>query len=86
MAELIDLISGSWDEDLVLQTFLPQDAELILVTPVHTSLDDLVAWHYDTRGLFSVRSAYKLHREHLKRNGCRGAASTVDDGLLEKKK
>jgi hypothetical protein len=43
VAKLIHPVSGSWDEDLVLQTFLPQDAELILVTLVHTDLEDLVA-------------------------------------------
>jgi hypothetical protein len=32
--------------------FLPQDAELILATPVQSDLDDLVAWHYDTKGIF----------------------------------
>jgi hypothetical protein len=31
------------DEELVSQTFLQQDAELILATPVHYDLDDLVA-------------------------------------------
>jgi hypothetical protein len=41
--ELINPVTGTWDEELVLQTFWPQDAELILATPVHTDLEDIVA-------------------------------------------
>jgi hypothetical protein len=53
---------------LVVQTFLPQDAELILATTMHTDLEDLMSWHYDMKGLFSVRSSYKVHKEDLRRN------------------
>jgi hypothetical protein len=83
--ELIDPINGSWDAELVMQNFLSQDAEMILATPVHTELEDLVAWYYDPRGLFSIHSAYKVHIEHLRRIGRGGAATTVDDDLLQKK-
>jgi hypothetical protein len=52
VSELIDRATGKWDEELVTQTFWPQDTELILATLVHTELDDLVAWHYGSRGCF----------------------------------
>jgi hypothetical protein len=85
VSELIDPVTGRWDDQLVLQTFVPQDAELILATPVHTELEDLVAWHFDPRGSFSVRSAYKAYRGHVKRNERGGGASTTDSGLLDRK-
>jgi hypothetical protein len=44
-----------------------------------------VAWHYDTKGMFFVRLAYQVHREHLRRNGRGGVASIADGNILEKK-
>ena len=52
--ELIDPSIGQWGEKLVRQIFWPQDVELILSIPVHVEMDDVVAWHYDTRGQFLV--------------------------------
>jgi len=52
--ELIDPISEQWDEQLLAQTFWDDDASLIKA--------DVVGWHYDSKGCFSVRSAYKVHR------------------------
>jgi hypothetical protein len=28
---------------------------------VHEDLDDMVGWHFDTKGQFSVKSAYKVY-------------------------
>lgn len=58
--ELIDPNTGQWDSQLVRQTFMQGDAEMILALPIHTELDDLIAWHYDSRGIFSVKPAYKV--------------------------
>jgi hypothetical protein len=63
--EFINPTTGSWYEELVEQTFLPQDVEMILATPCQYKLKDLVAWHYDPKCCFSVRSAYKVYRGHL---------------------
>jgi hypothetical protein len=68
VSDLINPITGWWDEDLVRQTFVEQDMDIILATPVHTELDDLIAWHYDSKGIFSVKSAYRVHREHRHKN------------------
>jgi len=79
--ELIDPSTGQWDEQLVRQIFWPQDVELILSISVHVEMDDVVAWHYDTRGQFSVRSAYKVQRAHDKRESRRGIASSSSVGI-----
>jgi hypothetical protein len=42
-------------------------------------MDDVIAWHFDERGLFSVRSAYKIHREISWMNEGRGASSSTQE-------
>ena len=74
--ELIDPITEQRDEDLVQQVFFEDDAKLILALPVHAQLDDVVAWHYDSKGVFSVRSAYKVQRVHDRRVSRQGAPSS----------
>lgn len=66
--ELIDPTTGQWDEMMIRQTFWPQDVALILSIPANVDMEDVLAWHYDTRGLFSVRSAYKVQRAHDRRS------------------
>jgi hypothetical protein len=41
VSELINPITCSWDEELVRQTFVEQDVEIILATPVHTEFGGL---------------------------------------------
>jgi hypothetical protein len=69
--ELIDPISEQWDEQLLAQTFWDDDASLIKAVPIHLDMPDVVGWHYDSKGCFSVRSAYKVHRaaENRKKSG-----------------
>ena len=62
VADLIDPYTGSWDEQLVQQTFDEENVKAILAIPVHTELDDVLAWCGDSRGLFSVKSAYKVQK------------------------
>lgn len=40
----------------------------------------VVAWHYDTRGMFSVRSAYRVRRAHERCSTKRRAASSSSLG------
>ena len=47
--ELIDPTTNNWDEDLVRQTFLPEDAKIILQLPIHEHNDDIIAWHFDKK-------------------------------------
>jgi hypothetical protein len=56
--ELINPIDGTWDEDLLRSIFLPIDVQNILQIPLLPGREDLVAWHFNRSGLFSVRSAY----------------------------
>lgn len=39
----------------------------ILRIPVKNSMEDLLAWHYDKKGLFSVKSAYHVLDDGRKR-------------------
>lgn len=40
-------------------------------------IDDALAWDYDSNGLFSVRSAYKVQRAHIQLTSQRGDTSSV---------
>lgn len=84
--ELINPVTGCWDEALVRDTFWDEDADFILCIPIHEGMDDLIAWHFNKEGQFSVRSAYKVFMSDKKRNTSRwgggsasGTANQVDD-------
>lgn len=85
VAELIDPYKGNWDEALVRNTFREEDAEVILAILVHQGRDNLLAWHFDKHGVFSVRSAYKVGREDcLQRrssNGQQGSSVAERNGM-----
>jgi hypothetical protein len=69
VAELIDPTTGYWDEDLVKGIFLHADAIQILAIPLREGMDDFYAWFYEPKGVFTVKSTYKLHRQLLQING-----------------
>jgi hypothetical protein len=46
-------------------------------------LDDLIAWHFDSRGIFSVKSAYKVQRAAEQRKSRRGSQSSSNASVLE---
>ncbi|KAK3226415.1 hypothetical protein Dsin_006277 [Dipteronia sinensis] len=60
VSDLIDS-PGKWNEPLIKRYFLPQEAELILSIPlsVHQKRDS-VLWHFDRKGSFTVKSAYRV--------------------------
>jgi hypothetical protein len=58
VVDLIDPNTGSWDRDLVEAVFWDIDANLILAIPIQMDQEDHMAWHPDTKGLFTVKSAY----------------------------
>jgi hypothetical protein len=37
--------------------------EIILTIPPREDIEDLIAWHFDNKGIFSVKSAYMVHVE-----------------------
>ena len=61
VSELIDQSTRQWDMVKLNEYFLPLDVEVIKSIPISTRMQsDFWAWHYDKRGLFSVRSAYRM--------------------------
>jgi hypothetical protein len=63
--ELIDPMSGTWDEALIRANLIPVDAERILRIPLSDQLsEDFVAWHHTKTFCFSVRSAYHIEWNH----------------------
>jgi hypothetical protein len=81
--ELIDPISGQWDVDLLNQTFWEEDVHIIRSIPVHVEMEDAISWHYETKGQFSVKSAYKVHRQTVLRGQRRSAGSGSGDNSDE---
>lgn len=68
-------MNGTWDTDLIKSLFLLIDAQRILQIPLRPGREDLIAWHHNHNGLFSVRvrSAYHVQWEAMYRE--RGNAS-----------
>jgi hypothetical protein len=40
--------------------FVQEDADEILSIPIREHMEDSVAWHFDDKGVFSIKSAYRL--------------------------
>lgn len=76
VSELINPIDGTWDRNLIEDIFWQIDVQRILQIPITQGRDDLVAWHYNRNGIFSVRSAYHCQWTHQfgKANNRRGAS------------
>jgi ribonuclease HI len=61
VSQLIDETSASWREEVIRENFLPVDAKVILSIPLCTRRQpDYWAWNYEHKGIFSVRSAYRM--------------------------
>lgn len=54
VCDLIDPISGQWDQDLVQQVFNADVGPHILSIPIKDGFDDLPAWHPDPKGQTST--------------------------------
>ena len=73
--ELINPVMNSWDTDLVYQTFNADDAETILKIPILENTNDFIAWHFDKKCVFSVKSAYRVAADSAKRDSRHGLPS-----------
>jgi hypothetical protein len=82
--DLIDPITGQWDEVLVREIFWEMDANLILSTPIREDFNDFPAWHFDTKGIFSVKSAYRIYIK--KRDANTGSSSAQQEEKMHWKK
>ncbi|KAK3212040.1 hypothetical protein Dsin_016746 [Dipteronia sinensis] len=61
VSALIDVDPPEWKLDLINQTFLPADKEIIISIPLSFSGGpDSLTWHFEKSGVFSVKSGYKL--------------------------
>ena len=60
VSNLMDPITGGWDSQLIKDVFCEEDAALILSIPTRPDHEDFVAWHFDPKGKFSVKSAYHV--------------------------
>lgn len=61
VTELIDPRTNSWDIGLLKALFFAPDVDMIRKIKLpRRGHEDLVAWHYEDTGIFSVRSAYRL--------------------------
>ncbi|KAH9728345.1 putative reverse transcriptase/RNA-dependent DNA polymerase [Citrus sinensis] len=60
VSELI-LPNQQWNESMINQSFARMDADIIksILLP-RTSQEDEIIWHYDRKGLYSVKSGYQL--------------------------
>jgi hypothetical protein len=59
--ELIDPITVQWDEELIRDIFWEMDVQIILLTPIRDDFEDFPAWYHDSKGIFSVKSTYRVY-------------------------
>lgn len=52
VADLINPVTGSWDKQLIRDTFWEEDAKFIMAMPLFQDMDDSPAWHPDPRAFF----------------------------------
>ena len=79
----MDPIIGGWDEQLVRDTFWEEDAETILAIPVGIETPDWPAWHFDSKGMFSVKSAYKIEVQDRDSKAGRTAEASSGSGTAD---
>jgi len=60
VSELIDPTFGDWDRTLITEIFWEADAKNILSIPLKNGMEDTLAWHFDPKGDFFVKSAYHV--------------------------
>lgn len=48
---------------LCMMYFCEEDAKIIVALTLHAGQENILAWHYDKMGCFTMRSAYKAARD-----------------------
>ena len=65
VSELINPMTGAWDEELLNELVNPVDVGRILQIPVNNQgFEDFIAWAYTTHGRYAVRSGYHIQWKH----------------------
>lgn len=60
--DLVNPMTGAWDDDLIKTIFNPVDARRILqISLNYGAFEDFIAWNPDHKGYFLVRSVYRVH-------------------------
>jgi hypothetical protein len=78
--ELIDPTTNQWDEQLVRESFWQIDAEVILSIAIRDDFEDFMAWQFDSKGIFLVKSAYHLYVKD-RRDMIPESSNAADQGL-----
>ncbi|KAL5777716.1 hypothetical protein ACOSP7_010642 [Xanthoceras sorbifolium] len=61
MVSFLKTVTGSWDSELVHCSFHADEADAILsILSTCHFVADSICWHYDSRGLFSVKNGYRI--------------------------
>jgi hypothetical protein len=61
VSDLINVTSASWKQEKVQECFVKADCDVILGIPLCTrNIPDFWSWNFDKRGMFTVRSAYRM--------------------------
>ncbi|KAL0288444.1 UNVERIFIED_CONTAM: hypothetical protein Sangu_2658000 [Sesamum angustifolium] len=60
VSQLVSDSGREWKEDLVRETFHPNEANTSLSMPLGCGTMDMLIWHRSKKGKFSVRAAYNL--------------------------
>jgi hypothetical protein len=86
VVDLIDPMTGVWDRELVEDIFWEEYVKVILAIPVKQGREDAIAWHYDPKGLFSVKSAYHVlednrEQQHQRQQGTSSSTGHTSDGF-----
>ncbi|PNT67983.1 hypothetical protein BRADI_3g34611v3 [Brachypodium distachyon] len=81
VSDLIARDIHAWNEECIRSICIPPDAEEILKIPLPQSdIPDQIAWHFETSGRFSVRSAYRLALQNHCNELSKGQISNSPDG------
>lgn len=74
VSDLLDASSGCWNVSLVREVFASEEADRILNIPLSRSVrSNLLVWHGDPSGSYTVRSGYLL----LRSSNTGGASSSL---------
>lgn len=68
---------GEWDKELIQDIFWEEDVRNILAIPLNMGSEDFAAWHFDPRGIFTVKSAY-----HYSRGSARASSVSTNGRIL----
>ena len=88
VADLIDQDTTTWNVELIREIFHPDDVKEILSIPLRADMEDWLAWHFDSKGVFSVKSAYRLgitlREEQANRTTSNSASPTTANPIWKK--